>query len=213
MRGYSITQLQNTTRKYWEVIFWQESTDYDELLTVCELYTYYWVSPLHAPGNDCRKPHWHVIVGEDSPWCPYRKRSKYGAITMVKGATWSRGLDRGIAYPVDRLNRAIAYLVHLNNPEKQQFDQGLYAITTNSRDKLDGIVKDEPGFDCATWDDEHKPYSFMHSLGIISSEGFLTPSETVKLVSWYANHGEVFEGRTEDYSSLRTQKYPYFVEV
>lgn len=210
---YLITELPYQLRKYWIVIFWEESTDYNELLTVCQTYAYYWISPIHEPDNECSKRHWHVIVGEDTRFCPYKKRSKYSAIVNVKGATWSKELDKGIAYPVDKLKRAIAYLVHLNNPEKQQFKGGLSEIVTNSPDILDSIVKAEPDFDCYAWDEEHQPKSFMGSLGMISQEGFLTPSETCKLVSWYANHMDVFEGRETDYSAPGSGKWLDFVEV
>lgn len=210
---YSITSLPEQSRKYWMLIFWEESTDYDELLTVCQTYAYYWISPLHKPDNDCNKPHYHVVVGEDTRFCPYKKRSKYSAIVNVKGATWSKELDRGIAYPVDKLKRSLAYMVHLNNPEKQQFKGGLSEIVTNDRAVLDGIVKAEPDFNCWEWDEQHQPISFMGALSIIASEGFLTASETVKLVSWYANHMDVFEGRTEDYRSSHSGSWYHFEDV
>ena len=198
---YSITSLPSHTRKYWVSIFWQESTDYDELLTVCQGYKDYWISPLHQPDNECSKPHYHVVVGEERPFCPYKKRSKYSGIVNVAGATWSKELDRGIAYPVDNLPRLLAYLVHLNNPEKEQFEGGLRNVVTNNRGKLDEIVIADDGFNCYEWDEQHEPSSFMGSLAMIASEGFLTVSQTVKLVSWYANHMDVFEGREIDYSA------------
>lgn len=210
---YSITSLPEQTRKYWQAIFWEESTDYNELLTVCQSYPYYWISPVHEPDNECAKRHWHVIVGAGNPFCPYRKRSVYSAIVNVKGATWSKELGKGIAYPVDRLKAAIAYLVHLNNPEKEQFENGVNEITTNRFDILDEIVVREPSFDCMAWDEQHKPSSFMGSLGIIASEGFLTPSEAVKLVQWYANHLDIFEEPDRASQVAHTSKPWEFVEV
>ncbi len=211
---YRIIDLPFQRRKNWVAIFWQESTDYEELIRVCTKYDNYWISPLHQPDSDCSKPHYHVVVGNNkSSFCPYSDRSKYNDIVNLTGATWSTQLNKGIAYPVDNLNRQLAYLVHLNHPERQQFPGGLSEIQTNNREKLDGIVKAESGFSCYEWDEEHKPVSFMDSLGIMSKEGFLTPSEACKLVTWYANHMDVFEGREEPVTSTQTHKGLVFTEV
>lgn len=192
----------HTDSRYWSTVFWRKTTDYGQLMEVCQtVYDEYFVSPCHSADETMGEPHYHVIVGNAAKFSMLSERSKYNALLKLPGCRHMDG-SMGYAKPVRRFYGALAYLVHLNNPEKQQFSGGLSEIVTNRPDMLDRVAKREPGFDCYAWDREHMPSSILDVCGKIASEGFLTADNIVYLLGWYRNRMELFESRQNGLESL-----------
>lgn len=99
------------------------------------------VSPLHEPDpeqndddeeeyEEIKKPHYHVIfhTAGNSPWTVKRAREKLKALGLPAN---------GHIEPAFHPNNAQRYLIHMDQPEKQQFPDGFKAITVINNFPLD----------------------------------------------------------------------------
>ena len=87
----------------------------------------YAISPLHEPDEEDKKPHWHVI---------------YMHSNTVTKACALKAIPSGIPandqlIHVHHPRNYQRYLIHLDDPDKQQFDDGVLAIETLNAFPLD----------------------------------------------------------------------------
>lgn len=78
------------------------------------------ISPIHQPDDECKKPHYHVVFySGNGPITLQAAKSKIPAEVpandYVEITASSSGYQR--------------YLIHLDDPEKEQFPEGINAIT------------------------------------------------------------------------------------
>lgn len=87
----------------------------------------YAVSPLHEPDGECNKKHYHVVY-------------RHGAVVTLdaaKAAIPSEVPANGHIEPCTSPRNYQRYLIHLDDPEKQQFEDGAKAITCLNAFPLD----------------------------------------------------------------------------
>ena len=97
---------------YFDFLVYPESAPADWLDRLKSSHGAYAVSPLHEPDGDCSKPHYHVVY-------------KHGGPITLDGA--KRVIPAGIAAngyiePTHSPRGYQRYLVHLDDPDKQQWD-------------------------------------------------------------------------------------------
>ena len=85
------------------------------------------VSPLHHGDNDDSEPHYHVIYRHGNP-C---------SLEYAKGCIPSGIAANGYVEPCKFPTNAQRYLIHLDQPEKEQFEEGQNAITVINGFPLD----------------------------------------------------------------------------
>lgn len=78
------------------------------------------VSPLHCPDEENKKPHHHVVIIK-------RARTGYELDTWRGYVTQLQGANNMVFVP-DAPVAYCRYLLHLDNPEKEQFDKNVYTI-------------------------------------------------------------------------------------
>lgn len=117
----------DTKSRYATFLVYPESAPEDWRKILKDSHGCYAISPLHAPDEDNKKPHYHVIYRHGSP---VRLSALIDAIPdsvpangHVERVPAPRGLQR--------------YLIHLDDPEKEQFEGGASAI-----DVLNGFPLD-----------------------------------------------------------------------
>lgn len=78
------------------------------------------ISPLHSPDDTDYKPHYHVVIIR-RPRCGFELDTWRGYVTQLQGA------NNYVLVP-DSPCGYCRYLLHLDNPEKQQFHTSVYTI-------------------------------------------------------------------------------------
>lgn len=101
-------------RNWWFVVY-PDSLPADWLAQLDELHVPGFISPLHDhdknPDGEYKKPHYHVILCFDG-------NKSFDQIDSI-----SRGMLHGtIPQRVDHLRGTVRYLVHMDNPDKYQYD-------------------------------------------------------------------------------------------
>jgi len=100
------------------------------------------VSPLHSPENE--KKHYHVVIKGDKKTKEQIKESicaKLGEVVEIDG----KKSIKGVAMPENVLNLRsnIRYLIHLDNPDKEQFEEKENAIKTFGGFDISRFFKEE----------------------------------------------------------------------
>lgn len=85
------------------------------------------ISPLHEPDKDESKPHYHVLYKHPGP----------GTLNAMRAAIPADVPANGYVEPVSNGRGYMRYLIHLDDPEKQQFSDGKNAITCMNAFPLD----------------------------------------------------------------------------
>lgn len=106
--------------RYFGFLVYPDSAPSDWMERLKNTHGMYAISPLHEPEADEKKPHYHVIYLHGGPTTlDYVKRvvipHDIPANGHIEVCTSPRGSQR--------------YLIHLSDPEKQQWDEGQDAIT------------------------------------------------------------------------------------
>lgn len=104
--------------RYFAFLVYEESAPSDWRETLQNSHMPFAISPLHEPDEEIKKPHWHVVY-------------KHSNTITLDGA--KRALPEGIAANnhVEMLHHPRIYqryLIHLDDPDKQQFPEGREAI-------------------------------------------------------------------------------------
>ncbi|OUN45197.1 hypothetical protein B5G20_10015 [Collinsella sp. An7] len=105
--------------RYWTFLVYPESAPEDWLGALKRSHGSYAVSPLHQPDDETSKPHHHVIY-------------QHGNTTTLNGAKAAIPEDvpaNGYVEPVANPSNMQRYLIHLDDPEKEQFADGANSIT------------------------------------------------------------------------------------
>lgn len=110
---------ESTKKRYWTFIVYEESAPSDWRERLRRSHCMFAISPLHQPDGECNKPHWHVIF-----------YSGHGPITLSAAqAAIPEGIPaNGYIEPVHSTQGSQRYLIHLDDPEKEQFVDGINAI-------------------------------------------------------------------------------------
>ena len=104
----------------WAFIVYPDSAPTDWLKILKLSFVSFAVSPLHSPdpdgSGDERKQHWHVLMDFDS----LKSQEQVSKIIYVTNGTKPVIINNPSGY--------YQYMIHLNNPEKEQFINGFDAI-------------------------------------------------------------------------------------
>ena len=115
-------------KRYWQFLVYEDSApeNWRELLK--RSHCMFAISPQHQPDEECKKTHWHVIF-----------YSGHGPISLAaaKDAIPESVPANGYIEPCRTTQGCQRYLIHLDDPEKQQFADGINAI-----DVLNGFPLD-----------------------------------------------------------------------
>lgn len=106
--------------RYFAFLVYPESAPEDWLEQLNRTHGEYAISPLHAPDDDCKKAHYHVIYRHAGP----------ATLAAAKDAIPPDVPANCHVEPVTAPRNYQRYLIHLDDPDKQQWEQGPKAITT-----------------------------------------------------------------------------------
>lgn len=113
--------------RYFQFIVYQDSAPDDWREILRKSLGKYAISPVHSADEEISKPHWHVIYKHGNP-C-----SLDFAKSVIPGGIAANGYVEPCLHP----GNAQRYLVHLDQPEKEQFKGGV-----NEIDLLNGFPLD-----------------------------------------------------------------------
>lgn len=115
-------------KRYWNFIVYEDSAPEDWVGVLKRSHCMFAISPQHQPDEECKKPHWHVMF-----------YSGHGPITLAAAkAAIPEGVPaNGYIEPAHSQQGSQRYLIHLDDPEKQQWAEGINAITVLNGFPLD----------------------------------------------------------------------------
>lgn len=113
--------------RYFTFLVYPESASSDWLKVLEKSLGAFAISPLHEPDDEVTKPHYHVI------YCHGNTVSLEGARKAIPTSVPVNGYIEPVAHP-RQLQR---YLIHLDQPDKEQFEHGQDEITTMNCFPLD----------------------------------------------------------------------------
>lgn len=115
-------------KRFFEFLVYEESAPRDWVGILRRSHCMFAISPLHRPDDECKKPHYHVIW-----YCGH------GPVTLAnaKATIPAEVPANGYIEPVRTPQGAQRYLIHLDDPEKEQFPDGINAITVLNGFPLD----------------------------------------------------------------------------
>lgn len=115
-------------KRYFNFIVYEDSAPSDWVGILKRSHCMFAISPQHQPDDECAKPHWHVIY-----------YSGHGPVTLAAAkATVPEGIAaNGYIEPARSPQGSMRYLIHLDDPEKQQWPDGINAITVLNGFPLD----------------------------------------------------------------------------
>lgn len=102
--------------RYAAFLVYPESAPEDWKTQLKDSHGCYAISPLHEPEGE--KPHYHVIYKHGSPV----------SVEAIKRCIPESVPANGLVEPVNAPRNYQRYLIHLDDPEKQQFEDGADAI-------------------------------------------------------------------------------------
>lgn len=105
--------------RYFAFIVYPESAPADWQQQLEDSHGEYAISPLHTPDGEDAKPHHHVLYCHGAPTTPAAARRAIPETVPANGCIEPVPAPRGYQ----------RYLIHLDNPDKQQFADGSNAIT------------------------------------------------------------------------------------
>lgn len=99
--------------KYWYFAFlvYEDSASDDWRERLKRSHGAFAISPLHQPDDECKKPHWHVVY----------KHSNSVSLEGAKRVIPDNVAANGYVEPVTNPRNYQRYLLHLDDPEKQQW--------------------------------------------------------------------------------------------
>lgn len=106
--------------RFFDFLVYDESVPDDWVGILRRSHCAFAISPIHQPDDECKKPHYHVVFySGNGPITLQAAKSKIPAEVpandYVEITASSSGYQR--------------YLIHLDDPEKEQFPEGINAIT------------------------------------------------------------------------------------
>lgn len=125
-----MTEEKNGKARYFMFLVYPESAPKDWQKSLERSMGMYAISPLHEPDasdTEQAKPHYHVIY----------KHSNSVTLDAAKRAIPDAVPANGYIEPVFHPGNAQRYLIHLDQPEKQQFEGGISTITVINGFPLD----------------------------------------------------------------------------
>ena len=107
--------MADSRTRNWTIVVYPESAPKNWREILGDLHIGWLVSPLHDkdvnPDGETKKAHWHVVLIFDN-------KKSYDQIKSI-----SDKLNAPVPQPVQSLRGMVRYLVHLDNPEKHQYDR------------------------------------------------------------------------------------------
>lgn len=115
-------------KRYFSFLVYEDSAPEDWVGVLRRSHCMFAISPMHQPDEECKKPHWHVMY-----------YSGHGPVTLASAkAAIPEGVPaNGYVEPVASAQGSQRYLIHLDDPEKQQFPEGVNSITVLNGFPLD----------------------------------------------------------------------------
>lgn len=115
-------------KRFFNFIVYEDSAPDGWIEKLKQTHCMYAISPKHEPDGEHDKPHWHVIY-----------HSGNGPITLqaAKAAIPADIPANGYVEPALSSSGSQRYLIHLDDPEKQQWAEGINAITVLNGFPLD----------------------------------------------------------------------------
>ena len=114
--------------RYFAFLVYAENITFEELVERLKAtHGQFAISPLHSPDKESKKPHWHVI------YCHGNTITLKGALNVLPADIVTNGHIEMVFSP----RGYERYLIHLDDPEKEQFEDGEDAITLINDYKLD----------------------------------------------------------------------------
>lgn len=170
--------------RYWTFLVYPESAPEDWAGILRRSHGSYAISPLHQPDEENSKPHYHVVYMHGNT------TTASGAKSAIPAEVPANGYVEAVANP-GNLQR---YLIHLDDPEKEQFPDGVNAITLLNGFPLDltrELSKSE------------KARIRLELMGIIRDNGVTEYSDFIfglmdmgdpDMLDYACNHTILFEG-------------------
>lgn len=104
----------------WVFIIYKDSMPEDYLQILKDTHIPMAISPLHKPDNEDKKEHYHIIVDYGKGQNKSQTQVNMSICQLVNGT---------LPFIADSPIGTYEYLIHLNDPEKEQFENGFDAIT------------------------------------------------------------------------------------
>lgn len=105
--------------RYWTFLVYPESAPDDWVGILRRSHGSYAISPMHQPDEEMSKPHYHVVY----------MHGNTTTMNGAKGAIPSEVPANGHIEQALNPSNLQRYLIHLDDPEKEQFPEGSNAIT------------------------------------------------------------------------------------
>lgn len=179
--------------RYFDFIVYEESAGEGWVETLRGTHLAFAISPLHEPDGEHDKPHWHVMLKAPNPCTlAYAK-------TLVPAGVAANGYIEPTRAPRNYQR----YLIHLDDPEKQQFDDGANAITAINGFPLD-LSRDYSKAELAAFRD--RIFETIRKFELVEYADLLDmlfDTGEVDLLDYASNHTILFN----TYITSRREKY------
>lgn len=126
------------TRSVWFVGTTKSPADIDNIKVNIKEF-HYWAYMFHKPDDDDERLHIHYVV-------------QCNGTRSLKNVADTLGVDMQYMQACKRPRGAIRYLIHLDNPEKEQYNPN--EIMTNDKDFTLSFLTDNNQFDCSALFDD-----------------------------------------------------------
>lgn len=118
--------------QYYDFLIYPDSAPDNFLSILKDSHAPFVLSPLHAPDDQDAKPHYHCIYMHGGP-CMFST-----ALAFLKPIVCDNGIAaNGYVEITHHPHGYMRYLLHLDDPEKEQFDGGRYDCTVLNAFPLD----------------------------------------------------------------------------
>ena len=104
--------MSETKYRFWAFLVYPESAPENWVQMLKSTHGMYAISPLHAPDEETKKSHHHVLYAHGAPT----------TLSAARAAIPSTVPANGYVEPAKSPVGYMRYLVHLDDPEKQQWD-------------------------------------------------------------------------------------------
>lgn len=179
--------------RYFAFLVYPESAPEDWLEQLKRTHGEYAISPVHQPDDDCKKQHYHVIFRYPGP----------ATLAAATDAIPSNVPANGHVEPVTAPRNYQRYLIHLDDPDKQQWEQGQDAITVIGGFPLD-LSRDFSAAELKAF--RRKIFEVIRDFGIVEYSDlidWLMDTGEVDLLDYASNHTILFN----TYLTSRREKF------
>ena len=113
----------------WSVVFYPESVCADWKTRLDNSIVPWALSPLHSPDEEVSKPHYHIVFKYSSLKSLPQVQADFGWLRAKADGSTAIYIMR-----VESLKGMVRYLVHADQPRKEQFSDGSASIVSHALD-------------------------------------------------------------------------------